>query len=84
MAYFMIIGLRKLEGQKLTRPKEGKLILIKHKNWSESDMLQSLYLQEVHTEKLKAENSQISGRSWKRSLEKGMERKNLYLYWLVK
>lgn len=53
MVYFITIKLNKLEGQKLTRTKEEKLILIKHESWSDSDMLHSLYLWEINTDSLK-------------------------------
>lgn len=53
MVYFITIRLNKLEGQKLTRTKEEKLILIKHESWSDSDMLHSLYLWEINTDSLK-------------------------------
>lgn len=53
MVYFITIGSSKLEGQKLFRTKEEKLILTKYESWSDSDMLHSLYLQEVNTNNLK-------------------------------
>lgn len=47
---FHYYWVKKLEDGKLTGLKEETLILIKHEKWSDSDMLRSLYLQEVYTD----------------------------------
>ena len=47
---FHYYWVKKLEDGKLSGLKEETLILIKHEKWSDSDMLHSLYLQEVYTD----------------------------------
>lgn len=46
---FHCYWVKKLENRKLTGLKEETLILRKHEHWCDSDMLRSLYLQEVYT-----------------------------------
>ena len=82
MFYFIITGSSKLEDQKLTGLKEEMLILIKHENWSDSDMLHSLYFQDVNTDHPK---QPIHSKVMKD--QRGVWKKNgelLYFYWLVK